>query len=73
MRQLHQNNCQWGQAEVICLNWESQQRNPGELAILGIDCQGHPPAHWHSPGGDPDGEGTTCQPTTSHHLFFHTS
>ena len=34
---------------------------------------GTPPTHWHSPGGDPDGEGATYQPTTSHHLFSHTS
>ena len=32
-----------GQAELICLNWESEQRNPGELASLRLPCWGHPP------------------------------
>ena len=43
-----------GQAELISLNWESEQRNPGELASLRLPCWGHSPAHWHSPGADLD-------------------
>ena len=31
------------QAELICLNWESEQRHPGELASLGLPYWGHPP------------------------------
>ena len=61
------------QAEFICLNWESKQRSPGELASLGLPYWEDPPTHWHSPGGEPGGEGATCQPTMSHHLFSHTS
>ena len=31
------------QAELICLNQESKQGSPGELASLGLPYQGHPP------------------------------
>ena len=23
------------------------------MVSLGLPCQGHPPTHWHSPGGEP--------------------
>ena len=41
--QLGQSNCQQRQAELICLNWESEQRSPEELASLGLPYWGHPP------------------------------
>ena len=30
------------QADLTCLNWESEQRNPAELASLGLPYWGHP-------------------------------
>ena len=47
---------------------ESRGTGFPQAAVLGTT-----PSHWHSPGGDPDGEAATHQPTMSHHLFSHTS
>ena len=59
--------------ELISPNQESEQRSQGEFGFpLGCLIR-DTPSHWHSPGGEPDGEGATHQPTTSHHLFSHTS
>ena len=59
--------------ELISPNWESEQRGQGELNFPLAALLGTPPPHQHSPGREPDGEGTTCQPAMSHHLFSYTS
>ena len=73
MSQLHQSKHQQGTGRINLYSlgtWMEESRGTGfpQAALLGT-----PPTHWHSPGGDPDGEGATHQPTTSHHLFSHTS
>ena len=74
MSQSCLDNCQQETyMELISPNWESEQRSQGEFGFHWAALLGMPPIHWHGPGGEPDGEGTTHQPATSCHLFSCTS
>ena len=71
--QLCQNNRQQGTCRSSLYSLGTWMKESRGTAFPWAALLGTRPAHWHSPAGDPDGEGATCQPATSHHLFSHTS
>ena len=73
MSQLCQSNHQQGTGRISLYSLGTWMEESKRTGFPWASLLGTTPTHWHSPGGDPDGEGTTHQPAMSHHLFSCTS